>query len=511
MMPENIVLSLFVGLVALVGGGVAGFFLGKTIVEQRLRVAEKDAEKLLAKAEAEQKEIILQGTQEAMRLRSQADSEVRERRQEVQRQERRIAQKEEQLDRKVEASERRERNITNREHDIEVLRAEVEELKQRELVELERVSGMTTTEAKDILLRSVEDEARQDANRRLHVIEQELREESDRRARELIIQSIQRCVSDVVAEVTVSVVPIPSDDMKGRIIGREGRNIRALENATGVDVIIDDTPDCVTLSCFDPVRREIARIALAKLVTDGRIHPTRIEEVVTRAKTEIDDVIRKEAEQAVYDANVAGLHPEVMRVLGRLRFRYSYGQNVLRHSVEVARIAGIIAAELGANVEIAKRGGLLHDLGKAMDHESEGPHALIGAAFLERFERPEVVTCVGKHHDDWFTNTLEGVIVQTADAISGGRPGARGESLENYVQRLQALEAVANSFEGVDKCYAVQAGREVRIIVKPDRVDDIGAMRLARDIAKKVEESLEYPGQIKVTVVRETRAVEYAQ
>jgi ribonuclease Y len=299
--------------------------------------------------------------------------------------------------------------------------------------------------------------------------------------------------------------------MKGRIIGREGRNIRALENATGVDVIIDDTPDCVTLSCFDPVRREIARLALTKLVTDGRIHPTRIEEVVARAKSEVDDVLRREGEQAVFDAGISGLHPELVKVLGRLKFRYSYGQNVLRHSVEVARIAGIIAAELGANVDVCKRGGLLHDLGKALDHEVEGPHAVIGARIVERYERPEVVICVEKHHDDWFTNTLEGVIVQTADAISGGRPGARGESLENYVQRLKALEAVANSFHGVEKSYAVQAGREVRILVKPDQIDDVSAMRLARDIARKIEDSLEYPGQIKVTVVRETRAIEYAQ
>jgi ribonuclease Y len=299
--------------------------------------------------------------------------------------------------------------------------------------------------------------------------------------------------------------------MKGRIIGREGRNIRALENATGVDVIIDDTPDCVTLSCFDPVRREIARLALTKLVTDGRIHPTRIEEVVTRARSEVDEVVRKEGEQAVFDAGVSGLHPELIKVLGRLKYRYSYGQNVLRHSVEVARIAGVIAAEMGANVEICKRGGLLHDLGKAVDSEVEGPHAIIGARIVERYERPEVVTCVEKHHDDWFTNTLEGVIVQTADAISGGRPGARGETLENYVQRLKALEEVANSFSGVEKSYAVQAGREVRILVKPDRIDDVGAMRLARDIARKIEDSLEYPGQIRVTVVREVRAVEYAQ
>jgi ribonuclease Y len=476
-----------------------------------VQVAQKDAERIVASAQAEQKDVVLQATKEAMRLRSSVEDEVRERRQELQRQERRFTQKEEQFDRKVEAAERREKNLAAKEKDLELARSQLDDIKRSQLAELERVSGMTRTDAKELLLQSIEVEARQDANRRLYQIEMELKADADRRARELIIQSIQRCLSEVVSEVTVSVVPIPSDDMKGRIIGREGRNIRALENATGVDVIIDDTPDCVTLSCFDPVRREIARLALTKLVTDGRIHPTRIEEVVARAKSEVDEVLRREGEQAVFDAGIAGLHPELIKVLGRLKFRYSYGQNVLRHSVEVARIAGIMAAELGANVDVCKRGGLLHDLGKALDHEVEGPHAVIGARIVERYERPEVVICVEKHHDDWFTNTLEGVIVQTADAISGGRPGARGESLENYVQRLKALEAVANSFHGVEKSYAVQAGREVRILVKPDQIDDLSAMRLARDIARKIEDSLEYPGQIKITVVRETRAIEYAQ
>lgn len=510
MSPETI-LPLVLGIVAVVVGGGAGLYLGRKSVAEQAEAARRDAERIVASAQAEQKDLVLQGTKEAMRLRSSAEDEVRERRQEVQRQERRFAQKEEQLDRKVEAAERREKNLTVKEKELETLKGQIEEVKRNQLIELERVSGMSRNEAKEILLSSIEQEARQDANRRLYQIEQELKADADRRARDLIIQAIQRCLSEVVSEVTVTVVPIPSDDMKGRIIGREGRNIRSLENATGVDVIIDDTPDCVTLSCFDPVRREIARIALTKLVTDGRIHPTRIEEVVTRARTEVDDAIRKEGEQALFDAGVAGLHPELIKVLGRLKYRYSYGQNVLRHSVEVARIAGVIAAEMGANVEICKRGGLLHDLGKAVDSEVEGPHAVIGARIAERYERPEVVTCIEKHHDDWFTNTLEGVIVQTADAISGGRPGARGESLENYVQRLKSLEAVANGFTGVEKSYAVQAGREVRILVKPDQIDDVGAMRLARDIARKIEDSLEYPGQIRVTVVRETRAIEYAQ
>lgn len=505
------ILPLLIGVAAMVVGGGLGWYLGQKSAADTMQVARKDAERIIASAQAEQKDVVLQATKEAMRLRGAIDDEVRERRQELQRQERRFTQKEEQFDRKVDAVERRDKGIAAKESDLEAARRQLDDIKRSQLAELERVSGMTTAEAKEQLLRSIDEEARQDANRRLYQIEQELRANADRRARELIIQSIQRCLSEVVSEVTVSVVPIPSDDMKGRIIGREGRNIRALENATGVDVIIDDTPDCVTLSCFDPVRREIARLALTKLVTDGRIHPTRIEEVVTRAKTEVDEVLRREGEQAVYDAGISGLHPELIKVLGRLKFRYSYGQNVLRHSVEVARIAGIIAAEMGANVDVCKRGGLLHDLGKALDHEVEGPHAVIGARVVERYERPEVVTCVEKHHDDWFTNTLEGVIVQTADAISGGRPGARGESLDNYVQRLKALEAVANSFHGVEKSYAVQAGREVRILVKPEQVDDVSAMRLARDIARKIEDSLEYPGQIKVTVVREVRAIEYAQ
>ncbi|MCX6022046.1 MAG: ribonuclease Y [Chloroflexi bacterium] len=497
------ILPLLIGVAAMVVGGGLGWYLGQKSAAATVQMARKDAERITASAQAEQKDVVLQATKEAMRLRGAIDDEVRERRQELQRQERRFTAKEEQLDRKVDAVERRDKGIAAKESDLEAARRQLDDIKRSQLAELERVSGMTTTEARELLLRSIDEEARQDANRRLYQIEQELRANADRRARELIIQSIQRCLSEVVSEVTVSVVPIPSDDMKGRIIGREGRNIRALENATGVDVIIDDTPDCVTLSCFDPVRREIARLALTKLVTDGRIHPTRIEEVVTRAKTEVDEVLRREGEQAVYDAGISGLHPELIKVLGRLKFRYSYGQNVLRHSVAVARIAGIIAAEMGANVDVCKRGGLLHEV--------EGPHAVIGARVVERYERPEVVTCVEKHHDDWFTNTLEGVIVQTADAISGGRPGARGESLENYVQRLKALEAVANSFHGVEKSYAVQAGREVRILVKPEQVDDVSAMRLARDIARKIEDSLEYPGQIKVTVVREVRAIEYAQ
>ena len=509
-MPDNIIWLLPALVLFAIAGG-AGFYAGKSIIEQRLKITQKEVAEILAKAEAEQKDLVLQATKEAMRVRSAAEEDARARRTEIQRLERRIGQKEENLDRKLEGLERRERNLGNKERDLDNIKSQIDNLKAQELQELERISRLTTVEAKEILLSRVEDEARQDSARRLYEIEMRLKEEADQRARDILILAITRCTSEVVSEMTVSVVPIPSDDMKGRIIGREGRNIRALEHATGVDVIIDDTPDCVTLSCFDPVRREIAKIALTKLVSDGRIHPSRIEDVVSKAKTEVEEAMQKEAEQAIYEASVRNVHPELRRLIGRLKYRYSYGQNVLRHSVEVAKIAAMIAGELGANVETARRGGFLHDIGKALDHEMEGPHALIGASVAEKYEKPEVVVTIAKHHDDWFNNSLEGVIVQTADAISGGRPGARGESMENYIKRLQTLEAIANSFEGVDKSYAVQAGREIRIIVKPEDIDDLAAARLAREVAKKVEEGLEYPGQIKVTVVRETRAIEYAQ
>jgi len=509
-MPDNIIWLLPALVLFAIAGG-AGFYAGKSIIEQRLKITQKEVAEILAKAEAEQKDLVLQATKEAMRVRSAAEEDARARRTEIQRLERRIGQKEENLDRKLEGLERRERNLGNKERDLDNIKSQIDNLKTQELQELERISRLTTVEAKEILLSRVEDEARQDSARRLYEIEMRLKEEADQRARDILILAITRCTSEVVSEMTVSVVPIPSDDMKGRIIGREGRNIRALEHATGVDVIIDDTPDCVTLSCFDPVRREIAKIALTKLVSDGRIHPSRIEDVVSKAKTEVEEAMQKEAEQAIYEASVRNVHPELRRLIGRLKYRYSYGQNVLRHSVEVAKIAAMIAGELGANVETARRGGFLHDIGKALDHEMEGPHALIGASVAEKYEKPEVVVTIAKHHDDWFNNSLEGVIVQTADAISGGRPGARGESMENYIKRLQTLEAIANSFEGVDKSYAVQAGREIRIIVKPEDIDDLAAAKLAREVAKKVEEGLEYPGQIKVTVVRETRAIEYAQ
>ena len=511
-MPDNFILWAFAALMVVVLGGGVGFYFGNNAVQQKLRAQREEAEKARVQAEAEQKDVVLQTTKEAMTIRTRAEEEVRERRQELQRQERRLGQKEENLDRKIEQNERRDRQLTNKESEFERQKTEIEEVKQKQLQELQRVAELTTIEAKDVLLKAVEQEIREDANRRLRLLEKAYREDADRRSREILVEAIQRVTSEVVADTATSVVPIPSDDMKGRIIGREGRNIRALEHATGVDIIIDDTPDCVTLSCFDPIRREVARLALSKLVTDGRIHPSRIEEVVERARADLDQVIVKEGERAVYEAGVPDIHPELVKLLGRLKFRYSYGQNVLEHSIEATRFASIIASELGANISVIKKGSLLHDIGKGMDHEMEGPHALIGANLVERFERSrEVVICVAKHHDDWFTNTMEGSIVQVADAISGGRPGARAESTDRYVKRLQALEEIASSFPGVEKSYAVQAGRELRILVKPAQIDDLAAMRIARDVARRVEDDLEYPGQIKVTVVRETRAIEYAQ
>ena len=479
---------------------------------RRIRTAKEEADRLLNDAMTKQKELLLEAKEEAIKVRAAAEEERRDRRSELQRRERRISQKEESLDRKTETLERRERSFANREKEVQEARAQVEELRGKQVRQLELISGLSSAEAKELLLKTIESEVREDASRRIHEIEAQIKEEADRKAKEIVGLAIQRCATDVVAETTVSVVPIPSDDMKGRIIGREGRNIRALENATGVDLIIDDTPEAVTLSAFDPVRREVARVALEKLILDGRIHPARIEEVVEKARSEVEASIREAGEQAAYDAGVPGLHPELLKLLGRLKHRFSYGQNVLMHSLEVAHLAGMLAAELGADVDVAKKAGLLHDIGKAVDHEVEGPHALIGADITKRLgSSPEVARAIAAHHGEAAQGSLEATIIATADAISGARTGARRESLEHYVKRLEALENVANSFEGVEKSFAIQAGREVRLIVKPDEIDDLGSIRLARDVVKKIEESLEYPGQIKVTVVRETRAVDYAK
>lgn len=500
---------------AIIVGGIAfafGYFFKEFRSREEMKSAERTAEQILAEAKAKQREITLEAKDAALKIRAAAEAEIRDRRADLQRQERRLQQKEENLDRKIEGIERRERAIAQKEREIDNLREEIDQVKREQLRQLERISGLTSEQAKEILLKAIEDEVREDAARRVREIEAAAKEEAERRAREIIVCAIQRCASDQVAETTVSVVPLPSDEMKGRIIGREGRNIRALESATGVDLIIDDTPDAVTLSGFDPVRREVARLALGKLVLDGRIHPARIEEVVQKSKQEVEVAIREAGEQAAIDAGVHGLHPELIKVLGRLKYRTSYGQNVLMHSVEVAHLAAMMAAEIGADVNVARTAGLLHDIGKAVDHEVEGPHAAIGADLAKRFGKSaKVVHAIAAHHGEFEPQSVEAILVQAADAISGARPGARRESLENYIKRLEALESVANSFAGVEKSFAIQAGREVRIIVKPEEIDDLGAIRLARDIVKKIEESLEYPGQIKVTVVRETRAVDYAK
>jgi ribonuclease Y len=510
-MSELLVVVL-VGIGSLVLGGAAAFILRQVIASRKLRAAEKGAEKLLAEATTKHKEMLLEAKEEAIKVRAAAEGEYRERRSELQRQERRLAQKEENLERKLEAAERREHGLTARERDIEALRAQLQELRGKQVQQLELISGMSSGEAKQFLLQTVEGEVREEASRYVREWEARVREEAGERAREVLAQAIQRCGAEVASETTVSVVPLPSDEMKGRLIGREGRNIRALEHATGVDLIIDDTPEAVTLSSFDPVRREVARIALNKLILDGRIHPARIEEVVEKAKAEVEATIRSEGERAAYEVGVHGLHPELIKLLGRLKFRFSYGQNVLGHSIEVALLAGMIAVELEANVAVAKRAGLLHDIGKAVGHEVEGPHARIGAEIVEQWEKtPEVAQAIAEHHGEADTTSVIGFIISAADAISGGRPGARGESLEHYLKRLEDLEGLASSFTGVEKSFAIQAGREIRIMVKPDEIDDLGAMRLVRDITKKIEETLDYPGQIKVTVIRETRAVDFAK
>jgi ribonuclease Y len=500
---------------AVVAGGLA-YYVTKLKLENnaasKIGRAELEAQRIIEDAEAQRRETVLEAKDESIRLRGEMDKEVANRRRELDRIERRIEQKEEQLDRKTEQVDRRDRTLQRKEKELETQEDELKTFKTRQEEELQRVAMMTTDQARDILLNRTEEEMRDMLSRRIHELEQEAKAESDKRARKILATTIQRIASDYIAESTVSVVPLPSDDMKGRIIGREGRNIRALEQATGCDLIVDDTPEAVTLSGFDPVRREVARRALLKLIQDGRIHPARIEEVVNKTRTELEQVMREEGEKVAYEANVQGLHPDLIKLLGRMKFRTSYGQNVLAHSLEVSLVAGALAAELGADVNVAKTAGLLHDIGKAVDHEVDGPHALIGADIARRLGRSaRIVHAIAAHHGEEEPQTVEAFIVATADGISGARPGARREMVETYIKRLEALEAVANSFDGVDKSFAIQAGREVRILVSPDRIDDLAATKLARDIVKKIEENLEYPGQIKVTVIRETRAVDYAR
>jgi ribonuclease Y len=498
--------------VALAAGVLIGYILRHMQLERNVRGRQAEAQRILEKARGEAKDIELAAKDLALEIRNGAEEEAKQRRSELSKEETRLTRRRASLDRRFEQIDKREQALNKRQSSIDRRTNELEKKYAETLEELERGSQMTQEEAKTQLLEEVEREARIDMVRIIRQIEEEAQVEGDRRARELIADAIQRVASDHVAEITVSVVPLPSDDMKGRIIGRNGRNIRAFEQAAGVDVVVDDTPEAVTISCFDSVRREVARRAMEKLVLDGRIHPAHIEKVVSQVREEVDRAIVEAGEEASFDAGVPGLHPEVIKKLGRLKFRTSYGQNQLAHAVETAQLAGIIAAELGANVDIAKAGGLLHDLGKSMDHEVEGTHAALGAEFCRRHNVPEqVVNIIASHHHEIEQDSVEAVIVESADAISGARPGARRESLEQYIKRIRALEEVASSFEGVEQSYALQAGREIRVIVIPEDIDDLEATRLARSVAKKIEEGMQYPGQIKVTVIRETRAVDYAK
>ncbi len=519
-MWDNVVFTSIIGVLATIFVIGISFFCGilyrKKIAETKLGSAEKEAvfilEEARRKAEAEKKEILLEAKEESIKAKNEAEKEVKERRAEIQRLERRLLQKEETLDKKVDALEKREEQLATKNEHLEQLKVEVEHIKEQHISELERISALTQEQAKEYLLAMVEDDVRADTARLIKDYEAKAKQDADKKSREILAGAIQRCAVDHVAETTVSVVALPNDEMKGRIIGREGRNIRALESLTGIDFIIDDTPEAVILSGFDSMRREIARIALEKLIIDGRVHPARIEEMVEKAKKEVEVTIREEGEAATFETAVHGIHPDLIRLLGKMKFRTSYGQNVLKHSIEVAHLCGLIAAELGVDISIAKRAGLLHDIGKSVDHDMEGSHITIGAGLCKKYRESDIIiNAVESHHGDIEPNNIYSIITQTADAISASRPGARRETLESYIKRLQKLEAIADSFIGVEKSFAIQAGRELRIVIIPEMVDESELTILAREIVKRIESELDYPGQIKIHLIRETRAIEYAK
>lgn len=511
--PEQIIIALVIVSVIFF---VLGYFLRKYLAEAKITSAETEAKKIIDEAikfsEAKKREAVLETKEECLKLRHEMEKDIKERRAELQRMERRLLQKEETLDRKIENIEQKEAGLVHKENEVAKIKLNLEAFHQKQVKELERISGLTTEEARQTLLSEVEKNIQPEIMSLIKEIESKAKEEGEKKAREIITQAIQRCAADHVTETTVAVIPLPNDEMKGRIIGREGRNIRSFETLTGIDLIIDDTPEAVILSGFDPIRREVARVALEKLIVDGRIHPARIEEMVQKARQEVEVQIREAGEQAVFDTSVHGLHPELVNLLGRLKFRTSYGQNVLKHSIEVAHLAGLMAAELDGDIKLAKRAGLLHDIGKATNHEVEGPHVAVGVELAKKYhEQQEILHAIAAHHGDEEPQTIIAVLVQAADAISAARPGARRETLESYIKRLQKLEDIASSFDGVDKSYAIQAGREIRIMVKPEKIDDLGVVFLSREISKKIEKEINYPGQIKVTIIRETRVVDYAK